>query len=88
MNTPDEKPDNRQPMPLAMAGAGQQVELACITGGKDLLHRLAEMGLTPGTTFSILNKGQPGPFIILLKDTRLILGRGMAHSIMVYPVVT
>lgn len=72
-------------MPLAIVGIGEEVELAAV-GGRRLQHRLAEMGLMPGARFKIINKGQPGPFIILVKDTRLVLGRGMVHSVTVRAV--
>ncbi len=73
-------------MPLVTAGVGDEVELVAIDGRRKLQHRLAEMGLMPGVRFKIINKGQPGPFIILVKDTRLVLGHGMVHSVTVRPV--
>ena len=77
---------HRAAMPLAIAAVGQEVELAAISGGRRLQHRLAEMGLMPGARFKIINKGQPGPFIILVKDTRLMLGRGMVHAVTIRAV--
>ena len=73
-------------MPLALASIGQEVELAAVHGGRKLQHRLAEMGLSPGTRFKIINKGRPGPFIVTVKGTRLLLGRGMAERVLVRPV--
>jgi len=70
-------------MPLAMASVGQKVTLAEVQGGRDLQHRLAEMGLTPGAQFAVVNKGNPGPFIISVKGSRLMLGRGTVHRVMV-----
>ncbi|MBL7220642.1 MAG: metal-dependent transcriptional regulator [Phycisphaerae bacterium] len=70
-------------MPLAMASVGQEVALAGITGSRELQHRLAEMGLTPGMRFSVVNKGNPGPFIISVKGSKLMLGRGTVHRVMV-----
>ena len=75
--------DDAPVMPLQMARQGQDVKLAKIRGGREMQHRLAEMGLTPGVKFKIINQGHPGPFIILLKDTRLVLGRGMTHQIFI-----
>ncbi len=72
-------------MPLMLALQGQEVRLAEIQGGKEFQHRLAEMGLTPGVKFKIINQGHPGPVIILLKNTRLVLGRGMIHRVFVTP---
>lgn len=70
-------------MPLQMAQPGETVKLVAIRGGRRLQHRLAEMGLTPGATFRIISRGRPGPFIILIMGTRLVLGRGMIHHITV-----
>jgi DtxR family transcriptional regulator, Mn-dependent transcriptional regulator len=70
-------------MPLTMASLGQKVTLSEITGSRELQHRLAEMGLTSGTRFSVVNKGNPGPFIILVKGSKLMLGRGTVHRVMV-----
>ena len=72
-------------MPLAMALVGQTVTLvAVISGGRGLMHRLAEMGLTPGESMEVINRG-PGPFIVSVRGTRLVLGRGMVQRILVRP---
>ena len=73
-------------MPLSLAGVGQDVEYAGARGGRHLQHRLAEMGLTPGVRFRVLTRGNPGPFIISLRNTRLMLGHGMVIRIFVQPV--
>jgi len=70
-------------MPLAMSSIGQEVTLAEVRGGRDLQHRLAEMGLTPGARFTVVKKGNPGPFIISVKGSRLVLGRGTIHRVTV-----
>jgi len=69
--------------PLAIAAIGQEVEFVGVQGGRRLQHRLAEMGLRPGARFRVLAKGQPGPFIIYLKDTRMMLGHGMVLRILI-----
>jgi DtxR family Mn-dependent transcriptional regulator len=75
--------DQAAAMPLTMASVGQEVCVAEITGTRELQHRLAEMGLTPGMRFSVVNKGNPGPFIISVKGSKLMLGRGTVHRVMV-----
>ena len=70
-------------VPLTMAAPGQQVVLAEIRGGRRLRHRLAEMGLMPGTPFRVVATGRAGPVIIDLRDSRLVLGRGMVHRVFV-----
>ena len=73
-------------MPLVLAARGQEVVLGSVRGGRGLQHRLAELGLTPGVKFRVLASGGPGPFIILLKGARLLLGHGMVQRISVHPV--
>jgi ferrous iron transport protein A len=66
--------------PLSQAQAGQQVRLVSIHGGRQLTHRLVEMGLTPGVTVRILqNSG--GPLLVAESDSRIAVGRGMADKI-------
>ncbi len=73
------------PMPLTMALVGQRVTFAGVrNAGRGLTHRLAEMGLTPGENLEILNRGS-GPFIVSIKGSRFVLGRGMVHRILVRP---
>ncbi len=72
-----------QAFPLMEATAGEEVKFVSAEGGRDFQHRLAEMGLVPGVKFKILKKGHPGPFLILLKETRLMLGRGMIDRIFI-----
>ncbi len=66
--------------PLTQAPVGQQVQLVNIDGGRKLNHRLVEMGLTPGVNIRILqNSG--GPLLLAISDSRIALGRGMAHKV-------
>ncbi len=70
-------------IPLGHAPIGQDVLLVAIHGGRGLRHRLAEMGLAPGVRFRILKKHKPGPYIISVRGSRLMLGRGMTERVMV-----
>jgi Fe2+ transport system protein FeoA len=54
-------------------------------GGHEFQHRMAEMGLLPGVRFRVISHARYGPIIISVKDTRLMLGRGMARRVMVRP---
>jgi len=62
------------------------VRLVKIDAGRMLKARLAAMGLLPGCQFKVLNNGHPGPFLIDLKGSRIVLGRGMAGKIFVKPI--
>lgn len=60
--------------------------VADLTGGHDLVARLAALGLTPGVTFEITQNPGHGPVIVLVRDTRLVLGRGEAAHVQVVPI--
>jgi len=76
----------RPVVPLAMARPGETVELVDVRGGLGLQRRLAEMGLGPGSRFVVETRGRPGPFVIRVKGSRLILGHGMVRRVFVRPV--
>ena len=73
-------------MPLSMARPGEAVALVDVRGGVGLRRRLAEMGLGPGSHCTVETTGRPGPVVIRVKGSRLILGYGMAHRLFVRPV--
>ena len=70
-------------MPLSMVQPGQKVRLVAVRAGRGLRARLAEMGLIPGVELEVINSGSAGPFIVAIKQSRIMLGRGMAHRIVV-----
>jgi Fe2+ transport system protein FeoA len=70
-------------MPLSMVSPGQEVRLLAIRGGHRMRKRLADLGLNPGATMHVVQRDGHGPLILAVRDSRLALGRGMAHRIMV-----
>lgn len=72
-----------QLIPLAMVSSGEVVQVVDVRAGFRLQKRLADMGLTPGVTIRVLNSQVPGPIIIDLRGSRLVLGHGMAQKILV-----
>jgi len=68
--------------PLTMTSLGETVKLEKIMGGEDINNRLATLGLTPGTELCLVQDAG-GPLLISVRDSRIALGRGMAHKIMV-----
>ncbi len=72
-------------LPLSMATIGQTVRLININAGKRLTHRLTELGMTPGTELTILQDAG-GPLLLSVRDSRVALGRGMAHKMLVRPI--
>jgi ferrous iron transport protein A len=74
-------------LPLTMVAPEKPVKLVDIAARGRLRHRLTELGLTPGVELKVLqDKG--GPLLLAVNDTRLALGRGMAHKIMVQAVAS
>jgi len=75
--------EQKQIRPLSMVQAGETVKIARIEAGRGLNSRLASMGLVPNVQITIVRNTHPGPFVISIKDSKMMLGRGMAHKIMV-----
>jgi Fe2+ transport system protein FeoA len=73
-------------MSLSMASPGEEVRLLGVRGGWGVKRRLADMGLTPGETLRIVQADSSGPLLVAVRGSRLALGRGMAHKIMVEPI--
>ena len=69
--------------PLSAVMAGETVKLAKIDAGRGLNNRLASMGLLPNVEITVVRNSHPGPFVINVKGSKMMLGRGMAHKIMV-----
>jgi ferrous iron transport protein A len=73
-------------MTLNMAAPNQDVRIVAINGGLKMKQRLADLGLNQGATIRVLNDSGHGALILAVKDSRLAIGRGMAHKILVEPV--
>jgi ferrous iron transport protein A len=70
-------------VPLADVEAGRTVRLAAIDGGHALRMRLAAMGLRAGVEVTVVHRRPRGPVIVAHGSTRIGLGRGMVHRILV-----
>lgn len=66
-----------------MVKAGQRVRLVNIDAGRGLKSRLTAMGLVPNVEITVVSSERPGPFVISVKNSKMMLGKGMAHKIMV-----
>lgn len=72
-------------MRLAMVAAGETVCLISVEGGMGIKKRLADLGLNQGEKFSVVQSDGAGPLILAVRDSRLVLGKGVAHKIIVSP---
>ncbi len=72
----------REPlMPITMAAQGESVIIRKIHGGRNLVKKLSDMGLTPDTRVEVITSG--GQMIISIRGSRVAIGRGMASKIFV-----
>ena len=80
--TKDRQVNSGKAIPLSMALADQELRLVEVQAGRNLTRRLAEMGLTPGVTLRVVQKNG-GPLLISVRGSRIAIGRGMAHKLLV-----
>ena len=74
----------RRPLiPLSLVLPGERVVIDRLEGGTQVQQRLADMGLTPGTSVEVIKAKGPGPLIVAFRGSRLALGRGLSHKILV-----
>jgi len=70
--------------PLSQVRSGESVRIARIRAEcRGLANRLASMGLMVNVEITVVNNGHPGPFVVGVRESKVILGRGMADKIMV-----
>ena len=70
-------------MPLTIVQVGRRVRIVALDAGHGLQGRLAAMGLVPGVEIEVLRNSTHGPFLIEVKGSRIMLGRGIAQKITV-----
>jgi DtxR family Mn-dependent transcriptional regulator len=72
------------PVSISQLKDGERGKVSFIRGGQKSLQRLCDMGLTPGTEITVV-KSAPfhGPLEILVRGSRLAIGRGMTEIIFV-----
>jgi ferrous iron transport protein A len=75
-------PEAFAPFPLAMAREGERLRIHLLRGGKAMEMRLTTLGLNVGTELTVSQR-EGGNLVVLRGETRIALGAGMAHKIMV-----
>jgi ferrous iron transport protein A len=70
-------------MPLTLVLEGKKAILHSIDGGRQIKGRLAALGLIPGTELEVIQNSGHGPFVVGVKGSRIVIGRGMAARISV-----
>lgn len=66
---------------LSQVPTGARAILVSLEGGHEFRSRLAALGFIPGTQLEVVQNRGRGPLIVVLRDTRVALGRGEASKI-------
>ena len=61
---------------------GEEIYLKGIEG-KSLIGRLAALGLFPGIKLTMIRRREHGPVLILVRKTRIALGRDIAEKVLI-----
>lgn len=76
----------REPtLPLALVSPGERVRISRVAGGEELNRQLIDLGLVLGAEAEVISSGG-GPLVLAVKGSRVALGRGAAHRILVTPI--
>ena len=70
-------------LPLVLAKVGEKVRVVSIAAKHEIQSYLANLGLLPDVEVQVLNRSRTGPLLVLVKGSRLALGRGLGRQIMV-----
>lgn len=69
---------------LAEMAQGSEGKVISVDGGRAAAARLRDMGLTPGTTVKMMRSVPfSGPVEVCVRDSCLVVGRGMAKKVLV-----
>ncbi len=70
-------------MSLSSVASGKRVRLMTVDASRGLRARLAAMGLVPGVEIEVVRNTGRGPFVVAVKGSRVMLGRGMVQKVIV-----
>ncbi len=70
-------------LPLAFLPEGTAGIVLEIKGGKRTVRHLTDIGFAPHARVKVIKSYQAGPLLVMVKDSRIALGRGMAMAILV-----
>ena len=73
----------KEALPLSEVPAGKTVRLVAVHAGQGLKSRLAAMGLLANETIHVLRNDFSGQLIVRVKNTKVVLGRGMSQKVLV-----
>lgn len=62
---------------------GEHAVVRQLRGGREFAGRLAALGFTLGVEISVIQNYGRGPITVLIRETRIALGRGEAGKVLV-----
>ena len=68
-------------MNLTALHNGDSAIIEAVEAGRGLRSRLIALGLLPGTPVNVINIDGSGPVVLELRDSRIVIGRGIAQKI-------
>jgi ferrous iron transport protein A len=74
---------SRPPVPLLELPSGAKAVVRGLVGGPVFAGRLASMGVAADAPLEVLQNRAHGPVLILVRGTRIALGRGEAAKVLV-----
>jgi ferrous iron transport protein A len=76
-------PEKNRRISLSEMAAGEDATILDFQDGRVVNKRLASLGFTPGVTVNMTQNYGRGPLIVMVRGTRVALGRGEAAKIIV-----
>lgn len=70
-------------MTLAMGNINEELKIIQVGHEEKFKKRLSEMGIYKNAMVKIIKNDIPGPLIVDIKGSKLVLGRGQAQKIRV-----
>ena len=70
-----------QRITLSALPSGNTGTVAELQGGRGFTTRMAALGFTPGASVTMMQNFGRGPVIVLVRGTRIALGRGEAERV-------
>jgi ferrous iron transport protein A len=69
--------------PLSTLREGERAVVVRVEGGEGVRKKLADMGILPGKEIGVTHGRGHGPRVVIVDETKVMLGRGMLFKILV-----
>lgn len=73
----------RENVSLSALAPGEVRIVQNLAGGRGFVSRLAALGFTPGAEVTMVQNFGHGPIIVIVRGTRIALGRGEASKVLI-----